>query len=92
MSFSGEVKEELVKLENDARHCQIAELAVILVYAGAIKTDASGEVSIELQSDAPCLWGQTAAVCPCQKMTAVSSKRRLRQSNTRRATGLSIRL
>ena len=53
MSFSGEVKEELVKLENDARHCQIAELAVILVYAGAIKTDASGEVSIELQSDAP---------------------------------------
>ena len=53
MSFSGEVKEELVRLENDARHCQIAELAVILVYAGAIKTDASGRPYIELQSDAP---------------------------------------
>ena len=36
MSFSGEVKEELVKLENDARHCQIAELAAILVYSGAL--------------------------------------------------------
>ena len=53
MSFSGEVKEELVRLENDARHCQIAELAVILVYAGAIKTDASGRPYIDLQSDAP---------------------------------------
>ena len=53
MSFSGEVKEELVKLENDARHCQLAELAVILVYAGAVRTDPSGAVCIELQSDAP---------------------------------------
>ncbi|MDE6364221.1 MAG: DNA-binding protein WhiA [Lachnospiraceae bacterium] len=53
MSFSGEVKEELVKLENDARHCQIAELAVILVYAGAIRIDPSGAACIELQSDAP---------------------------------------
>ena len=53
MSFSGEVKEELVKLTNDARHCQLAELAVILVYAGAIRTDKSGAARIELQSDAP---------------------------------------
>ncbi len=53
MSFSGEVKEELVKLTNDARHCQLAELAVILVYAGAIRTDTSGAARIELQSDAP---------------------------------------
>lgn len=52
MSFSGEVKEELVKLGNDARHCQIAELAAILIYSGAVRTGVSGEKMIELQSDA----------------------------------------
>lgn len=39
MSFSGEVKEELVKLATDVRHCQIAELAGLLVYSGMVKTD-----------------------------------------------------
>lgn len=53
MSFSGEVKEELVKLENSARHCQIAELASILLYSGAVRTDASGGRIIEIQPDAP---------------------------------------
>lgn len=53
MSFSGEVKEELVRLENDARHCQIAELAAILTYSGAVRTDGSGTQIIEIQSDAP---------------------------------------
>lgn len=33
MSFSGEVKEELVKQTATARHCKMAELAAILVYA-----------------------------------------------------------
>lgn len=53
MSFSGEVKEELVKLENDARHCQIAELAAILVYSGAFRTDDSGKKYVEISSDTP---------------------------------------
>lgn len=53
MSFSGEVKEELAKLENDARHCQIAELAAILVYSGAFGTDASGAGIIEIPADTP---------------------------------------
>lgn len=53
MSFSGEVKEEIVKLENDARHCQIAELAAILLYSGAVRTDDSGIKMIEIASDAP---------------------------------------
>lgn len=53
MSFSGEVKEELVKLENDARHCQIAELAAILIYAGAVRSEGSGARTIELLPDAP---------------------------------------
>lgn len=53
MSFSGDVKDELVRLENDARHCQIAELAAVLVYAGTVKTDVLGAQCIELPSDSP---------------------------------------
>ncbi len=53
MSFSGEVKEELGRIENGARHCQIAELASILLYCGAVRTDASGARVIEIQSEAP---------------------------------------
>lgn len=53
MSFSGEVKDELVRLENDARHCQIAELAAVLVYAGTVKTDVLGVQRIEVPADAP---------------------------------------
>lgn len=39
MSFSGEVKEELVKQLPTARHCQLAELAAILIYTGAVKEE-----------------------------------------------------
>ena len=51
MSFSGDVKDELVRFENDARHCQIAELAAILMYAGLIKTDDLGATHIEVVMD-----------------------------------------
>lgn len=53
MSFSGDVKEELVRLDSDARHCQIAELSAILVYSGAVSEDESGKKCITLPSDAP---------------------------------------
>lgn len=39
MSFSSEVKEELVKQLPTARHCQLAELAAILIYTGAVKEE-----------------------------------------------------
>lgn len=35
MSFSGEVKEELLKQVGKSRHCQIAELAAIIAFEGA---------------------------------------------------------
>lgn len=53
MSFSGEVKEELVKLMPSARHCQLAELAAILEYTKAVKTDKSGVLYIEIQEETP---------------------------------------
>lgn len=52
MSFSADVKEELVKLENDARHCQIAELAALLMYSGAVRTNKAGAAVIEIPPDA----------------------------------------
>lgn len=45
MSFSGEVKKELVRRVSPARHCQIAELAAIMNFCGqygGIRDDSSG--------------------------------------------------
>ena len=36
MSFSGNVKEELLRQEDPARHCRIAELAAIIAFHGEI--------------------------------------------------------
>jgi hypothetical protein len=52
MSFSGEVKEELVKLDSPARHCQIAELAGLIVYSQSIKC-IDGVNHLEFTSDTP---------------------------------------
>lgn len=53
MSFSGEVKEELVRFVPEARHCQIAELAAILEYTKAVKIDEKGVYYIEIQEETP---------------------------------------
>jgi hypothetical protein len=53
LSFSGDVKGELVRIESDARHCQIAELAALLIYSGSIKQKENGENIIELSADTP---------------------------------------
>ncbi|MCH5257533.1 MAG: DNA-binding protein WhiA [Lachnospiraceae bacterium] len=39
MSFSGEVKEELAAYINSARHCQLAELAALIHFAGRLTDD-----------------------------------------------------
>ncbi len=49
MSFSTDVKEELTKQMPGARHCQIAELAAILIYSGCLYT--KNQTFIELQSE-----------------------------------------
>ncbi len=50
MSFSGEVKEELAKHAGSARHCQIAEMAAILLYCGTIKQQ-GGKWSVVLETE-----------------------------------------
>ena len=53
MSFSGEVKEELVKQLTTARHCQLAELAAIIEYTGAVCQREDGTSLLEIQQEAP---------------------------------------
>lgn len=53
MSFSGEVKEELVKQLTTARHCQLAELAAIIEYTGAVRQTEAGISLLEIQQEAP---------------------------------------
>lgn len=49
MSFSHEVKEELVKHMGSARHCQLAELAAILHFCGQYGRDSEGYFTIGFQ-------------------------------------------
>lgn len=51
MSFSHEVKDELVKVIPGARHCQIAEIAAIIGMAGDIYTDHKGRHMIKINTD-----------------------------------------
>ncbi len=51
MSFSGEVKSELVKRISPARHCQIAELAALLHYCGQYGRDENGLYTIGFQTE-----------------------------------------
>ena len=54
MSFSSEVKEELSKQISQARHCQIAEMAVMIQYCGNItwKDQEKPELSIRTENAA----------------------------------------
>lgn len=47
MSFSGEVKEELSRQFQKSRHCQIAEIAAILGFAGKLEADSALRVYTE---------------------------------------------
>ncbi len=51
MSFSSDVKGELLNQINDARHCQIAEFSIIFALAGHIKKDHSGTGYLEIKTE-----------------------------------------
>lgn len=59
MSFSHEVKDELVKHMGSARHCQLAELAAILHFCGQYGRDSEGYFTIGFQVE------NTAVVKKC---------------------------
>ncbi len=51
MSFSSEVKEELLGRVGSSRHCQLAEIAAIIEAAGYIEKGENGRVTLFLQDD-----------------------------------------
>lgn len=51
MSFSKDVKEELAKVVNNARHCRIAELAAIISFCGHLLFDKEGFMMLEIQTE-----------------------------------------
>ena len=51
MSFSGEVKEELIKHLESARHCQLAELAALVNMCGRVCISETGKYSLEIRTE-----------------------------------------
>jgi DNA-binding protein WhiA len=51
MSFSGSVKEELLRCIDSARHCQIAELAAVLAFDGEIVRPGQGQIDLRVSSE-----------------------------------------
>ena len=51
MSFSGEIKEELLFVSGSALHCRMAELASCFQFCGGIKQDESGNVFVRFHTE-----------------------------------------
>ena len=51
MSFSKEVKEELARQLNEARHCQIAEIAAIINMNGKVLISETGKYRLQIQTE-----------------------------------------
>lgn len=51
MSFSGDIKEELSRQFNTARHCQIAELAALLSICGSIIITSRNEYRLKIRTE-----------------------------------------
>lgn len=65
MSFSSEVKEELGKKEEAARHCQIAEFAAIMAFCGKIRRKSGGEMQFELTTENEVVLQKVMALAKC---------------------------
>lgn len=51
MSFSGEIKEELVRNVASARHCRLAELSAIVRFCGEFSEDANGVPTLKVRTE-----------------------------------------
>lgn len=60
MSFSSEVKEELGKRLDTARHCQIAEFAAIMAFCGKMRSDSGEEMQIEVMTENEVVCGNSS--------------------------------
>ena len=51
LSFSGQIKEELAKHWSEARHCQIAEIAAIIIMCGQVTIDSRERYAIKVKTE-----------------------------------------
>ena len=51
MSFSSEVKEELIRVVNTARHCQIAEITAIISLCGRVQISEFDEYKLLVHTE-----------------------------------------
>lgn len=65
MSFSSEVKEELGKKAESARHCQIAEFAAIMAFSGKIRRKSGGEMQILVITENEMVLQKFAVLAKC---------------------------
>lgn len=63
MSFSGSVKEELLRYEDSARHCCIAELAAMIAFHGEIVPAPEGKLILTISSENESIRCHGSSVC-----------------------------
>ena len=51
MSFSGDIKEELLHVSGSSRHCQLAELAAYVRFCGRATESENGRERFRLQTE-----------------------------------------
>lgn len=51
MSFSGQIKEEILSVSGASRHCQLAELAACYQFCGHVERDVFGHLLLRIQTE-----------------------------------------
>ena len=51
MTFSSEVKDELIRVTPDVRHCKLAEILAILYFSGTVSLDETNEISLRITTE-----------------------------------------
>ena len=51
MTFSSEVKDELIRVTPDVRHCKLAEILAILYFIGTVSLDETNEISLRITTE-----------------------------------------
>ncbi len=86
MSFSAEVKDEAARQINNARHCQIAELAGIFSMCGSVMISADDNYSIKIKTEnvvvARKFYKLIKMAFETDAELAISANNRLNKSNT----------
>ena len=51
MTFSSEVKDELIRVTPDVRHCKLAEILAIVYFIGTVSLAETNEMSLRITTE-----------------------------------------